>query len=100
MLTITPDRSFLRAPVIRQKRYTPTLKKAYATDLIEASKKAGIRGVVIAGELGVAQSTVNRWLHRETPVPPKHIRRFAELLKITTDQVLPQPKADNGKETD
>lgn len=58
-------------------------------DLIEASKKAGIRGVVIAGELGVAQSTVNRWLHRETPVPSKHVRRFAELLKIQPEQVLP-----------
>lgn len=60
-------------------------------DLVEASRKAGIRGVVIAGELGVAQSTVNRWLHRETPVPPKHIRRFAQLLKIEPEQVLPPP---------
>lgn len=58
-------------------------------DLIEASRKAGIRGVQIAGNLGVAQSTVNRWLHRETPVPPKHIRRFAELLGIEPEQVLP-----------
>lgn len=58
-------------------------------DLIEASKRAGIRGVQIAGSLGVAQSTVNRWLHRETPVPPRHIRRFAELLQIKPDEVLP-----------
>lgn len=58
-------------------------------DLIEASKRAGIRGVQIAEALGVAQSTVNRWLHRETPVPSRHVRRLASMLQIEPEQVLP-----------
>ncbi len=82
MLTDDPDQSFLAAAPIRK-------GKPLSTDLVEASRKAGVRGVYIAGSLGVGQATVNRWLHRETPVPPKHIRRFAELLKITPEEVLP-----------
>jgi transcriptional regulator with XRE-family HTH domain len=58
-------------------------------DLIEAARKAGIRGVEIAGSMGVAQSTVNRWLHRETPVPPNKLRQFAELLAIEPAVVRP-----------
>jgi transcriptional regulator with XRE-family HTH domain len=58
-------------------------------DLIEASRKAGVRGVHIAGSLGVAHSTVNRWLHGETPVPLKHLRQFAELIGVPPSLVRP-----------
>lgn len=58
-------------------------------DLVEAARKAGVRGVDIATTFRVAPSTVNRWLHRDCPVPPHHIRRFASILKIPVEAVLP-----------
>lgn len=67
-------------------------------DLIEAAKIAGVRGVYIAGSLGVGQATVSRWLHRETPVPPKYIRQVAALLRITPEQVLPPESAPSDSE--
>lgn len=58
-------------------------------DLIEAARKAGVRGVQIAGSLGVGQATVSRWLHREVAVPSRFVRQFAELLDIPPEDVLP-----------
>lgn len=58
-------------------------------DLIEAAKKAGVRGNHIARNLRVGEATVSRWLHRQTPVPSRYIKPFASLLRIPVEQVLP-----------
>lgn len=68
-------------------------------DLIEAAKTAGVRGVQIAGTLGVGQATVSRWLHREVAVPPKYVRQFAAILRIAPEQVLPPEPVQTESES-
>lgn len=66
----------------------------HCMDLKQAAKRAGVPGYAIATQFRVAQSTVSRWLNRETPVPSENVREFAALLGIDPVDVLPPPKAE------
>lgn len=61
-------------------------------DLKKAAKQAKVSGIVIAARLGVANATVSRWLNGKTPVPSRHARDVAKLLKIRPQDVLPPSK--------
>ena len=60
-----------------------------------AAIEAGVTGTEIADKLGLAASTISRWLTGETPVPSRYVRRLAQMLKIAPEQVLPPDASQN-----
>lgn len=58
-------------------------------DLKETASRVGVTGADIARFFGVAKTTASRWLNRQTPVPSRHVKDFAKMLKISPEAVLP-----------
>lgn len=65
-------------------------------DLKQAAERASMTGAEIASSLGVTGATASRWLNRKSAVPDTMKRRFADLLGITVDDLLPEPTTAQG----
>jgi transcriptional regulator with XRE-family HTH domain len=63
------------------------------TDLQAAKRAQGITLAVLATEMDVTDSTVSRWLARESPIPAAKARKLARLLGIAVEDVLPPEDA-------
>lgn len=51
----------------------------------------------IAAAFGVSYKTASRWLTRRTPVPHQHMARFAAMIGVTVEDLLPRSEIESGQ---
>lgn len=50
----------------------------------------------IADAFGVSYKTASRWLTRRTPVPHQHMAKFAAMIGVTVEDLLPRSQIESG----
>ena len=58
-------------------------------DLKARARKRGIKQKDLAEFLGVSEGTMSKWLNRDVPIPPAHMRSLARKLGIRLNDLLP-----------
>jgi transcriptional regulator with XRE-family HTH domain len=65
----------------------------FADNLRRARREAGLTGQHLAKTLGVAPDTVSRWMRGRAAPGSARLARLAELLHVSTDELLADAKA-------
>lgn len=60
------------------------------------SIEAGVSGTFLATTFNVTPAAVSKWLNRKTPVPHQHMAKFAAMIGVTVEDLLPRSECESG----
>lgn len=60
------------------------------------SIEAGVSGAVLARTFKVTPSAISMWLSRKNPVPDRHKVKFASMIGVTVEDLLPCSEIESG----
>lgn len=67
----------------------PDVYRGFRAVLVTAMRRLGLSQREVAQRVGVSESTVGKWLHRQTLPSGQFLTRLAEVLGLKSDQLIP-----------
>lgn len=67
------------------------------TNLKARAIDAGVTPETLAETFSVTPSAVSKWLNRKSSVPHRHMARFATMIGVTVEDLLPCSEIESGQ---
>jgi len=66
--------------------------------LRQVIRSSSLRQSEIAYRLGVSEASVSKWVNEKALVPTAYLRRLADMLEVTVDELVPREESDRASE--